>query len=304
MRPRRMLGARRPRRVRATSCSTAIVPRSSTRSPPTGSGPRWRPTLPSCGRRSATSTDTKSAGCGRACIRHEFPKAEYAGRVDALRRRYVLLKLPVALWTLTRELDRNRAAPSVPVRLRAVSRRGISYRSCPTAIPAIKVLLLPKDTNALGTIFGGVILSHIDLASAVEARKHGARRFVTKAMRAVEFVAPVHVGDIVNFYCETAAGGTHVGDGAGIGRSRALERRQRASRSSHRGRSRPGVRGRTGTPVPHRRRPASRAARRARRRRDTSGRPMPGTRPVPASREVERGAASRSKGRIGPRGSD
>ena len=41
-----------------------------------------------------------------------------------------------------------------------------------TRIPAIKVHLLPKDTNALGTIFGGVILSHIDLASAVEARKH------------------------------------------------------------------------------------------------------------------------------------
>jgi acyl-CoA thioesterase YciA len=70
-------------------------------------------------------------------------------------------------------------------------------------MPAIRVLLLPKDTNALGTIFGGVILSHIDLASAVEARRHGARRFVTKAMREVEFHAPVHVGDIVSFYCET-----------------------------------------------------------------------------------------------------
>lgn len=67
-------------------------------------------------------------------------------------------------------------------------------------VPAIKVLLLPKDTNALGTIFGGVILSHIDLASAVEARRHARRSFVTKAMNAVEFVAPVHVGDIVNFY--------------------------------------------------------------------------------------------------------
>jgi hypothetical protein len=33
-------------------------------------------------------------------LRQEFPKREYAGRVDALRRRYVLLKLPVALWTL------------------------------------------------------------------------------------------------------------------------------------------------------------------------------------------------------------
>ena len=65
-------------------------------------------------------------------------------------------------------------------------------------IPAIKVLLLPKDTNALGTIFGGVILSHIDLASAVEARKTAAHRFVTKAIREVEFHSPVFVGDIVN----------------------------------------------------------------------------------------------------------
>ena len=72
-----------------------------------------------------------------------------------------------------------------------------------SAVPAIKVLLLPKDTNALGTIFGGVILSHIDLASAVEARKAAPLRYVTKAMREVEFHAPVFLGDIVNFYTET-----------------------------------------------------------------------------------------------------
>ncbi len=70
-------------------------------------------------------------------------------------------------------------------------------------IPAIKVLLLPKDTNAFGTIFGGVILSHIDLASAVEARKTAPHRYVTKAMNAVEFHAPVFVGDLVNFFTET-----------------------------------------------------------------------------------------------------
>lgn len=70
-------------------------------------------------------------------------------------------------------------------------------------VPAIKVLLLPKDTNAYGTIFGGVILSHIDLASAVEARKLAARRYVTKAMREVEFHQPVFLGDIVNFFTET-----------------------------------------------------------------------------------------------------
>jgi acyl-CoA thioesterase YciA len=70
-------------------------------------------------------------------------------------------------------------------------------------VPAIKVLLLPKDTNAHGTIFGGVILSNIDLASAVEARKVAPRRFVTKAMREVEFHEPVFVGDVVSFYTET-----------------------------------------------------------------------------------------------------
>jgi acyl-CoA thioesterase YciA len=73
----------------------------------------------------------------------------------------------------------------------------------PERVPAIKVLLLPKDTNALGTIFGGVILSNIDLASAVEARKAGARRFVTKAMREVDFHQPVFLGDIVSFFTET-----------------------------------------------------------------------------------------------------
>ena len=69
--------------------------------------------------------------------------------------------------------------------------------------PAIRVLLLPKDTNAYGTIFGGVILSHIDLASAIEARRAGPHRFVTKAMREVEFHEPVFVGDIVSFFTET-----------------------------------------------------------------------------------------------------
>ena len=58
----------------------------------------------------------------------------------------------------------------------------------------------PRDTNARGTIFGGVILSHIDLAGAVAARQHAPKNFVTKAMREVEFIAPVYVGDVVSFY--------------------------------------------------------------------------------------------------------
>jgi acyl-CoA thioesterase YciA len=76
-------------------------------------------------------------------------------------------------------------------------------RDVPERVPAIRVLLLPKDTNALGTIFGGVILSNIDLASAIEARKVAPHRYVTKAMREVEFHEPVYLGDIVSFYTET-----------------------------------------------------------------------------------------------------
>lgn len=90
--------------------------------------------------------------------------------------------------------------PAVPGR-----KGGMTYSwQMPERVPAIKVLLLPKDTNNLGTIFGGVILSHIDLASAVEARKSGGpHRYVTKAMREVEFHEPVFLGDIVNFFTET-----------------------------------------------------------------------------------------------------
>jgi acyl-CoA thioesterase YciA len=62
---------------------------------------------------------------------------------------------------------------------------------------------MPRDTNAWGTIFGGVILSYIDLAGGVEARKHGGHTFVTIAMREVVFHQPVYVGDLVSFYTRT-----------------------------------------------------------------------------------------------------
>lgn len=65
---------------------------------------------------------------------------------------------------------------------------------------AVRVMLLPKDTNAHGTIFGGVILSQIDLAGAVEARRISRHKVVTVAMNAVEFHQPVYVGDVVSFY--------------------------------------------------------------------------------------------------------
>jgi acyl-CoA thioesterase YciA len=75
--------------------------------------------------------------------------------------------------------------------------------------PAIRITLLPRDTNPQGTIFGGIILSYIDMAGAIEAhRRTRIERFVTVAMREVIFHRPVFVGDLVSFYAETIRIGT------------------------------------------------------------------------------------------------
>lgn len=69
-------------------------------------------------------------------------------------------------------------------------------------VPAIRVLMMPRDTNPAGTIFGGVILSHMDQAGGEGAKLHGADRVVTVAMNEVVFHKPVFVGDLVSYYTE------------------------------------------------------------------------------------------------------
>jgi acyl-CoA thioesterase YciA len=69
---------------------------------------------------------------------------------------------------------------------------------------AIRLTMMPRDTNAHGTVFGGIILSYIDVAGGVEAvRQTGHDRFVTVAMKEVIFHEPVFIGDLVSFYAET-----------------------------------------------------------------------------------------------------
>ena len=71
---------------------------------------------------------------------------------------------------------------------------------------AVKVVMMPRDTNAVGTIFGGVLLSYIDQAGAVgathEIRSQGwpTPALVTVAMNGVEFHEPVRVGEVVSFW--------------------------------------------------------------------------------------------------------
>lgn len=79
---------------------------------------------------------------------------------------------------------------------------------CQIRYLAIKVLMMPRDTNPHGTIFGGVLLSYIDQAGAIGAR-YGIRcagwpdrSVVTVAMDKIEFHQPVYVGDVVSFWTE------------------------------------------------------------------------------------------------------
>ena len=69
---------------------------------------------------------------------------------------------------------------------------------------AIRLTMMPRDTNAHGTVFGGIILSYIDVAGGVEAVRHTRHnRFVTVAMKEVIFHEPVFIGDLVSFYAKT-----------------------------------------------------------------------------------------------------
>jgi acyl-CoA thioesterase YciA len=70
---------------------------------------------------------------------------------------------------------------------------------------AIQVVMMPRDTNPMGSIFGGVILSYIDQAGAIGARREVQKaggplpNLLTVAVNRVEFKRPVHVGDVVRF---------------------------------------------------------------------------------------------------------
>lgn len=68
---------------------------------------------------------------------------------------------------------------------------------------ALSVVMMPRDANVYGTIFGGIILSYIDQAGFVEAKRHGIHRWVTASIDRVDFTKPVYVGDVVRFMTRT-----------------------------------------------------------------------------------------------------
>ncbi|MDH5230755.1 MAG: acyl-CoA thioesterase [Gammaproteobacteria bacterium] len=72
----------------------------------------------------------------------------------------------------------------------------------PDKNPALRIIPMPKDTNASGDIFGGWIMSQVDMAASVEASRRAKGRVVTVAVKEFQFHQPVFVGDLVSCFAE------------------------------------------------------------------------------------------------------
>lgn len=73
--------------------------------------------------------------------------------------------------------------------------------------PVIRAMMMPKDTNAHGTIFGGIILSLVDQAAGIVAAQRSRSKVVTLKMNEVIFRHPVFVGDVVSVYARVVSVG-------------------------------------------------------------------------------------------------
>ena len=74
--------------------------------------------------------------------------------------------------------------------------------------PQIRVLAMPSDTNASGDIFGGWLMSQVDIAGSITAYRRARGRVVTVAVNEFRFLKPVFVGDLVSLYARVL----HVGN--------------------------------------------------------------------------------------------
>ena len=71
-------------------------------------------------------------------------------------------------------------------------------------VPSIRAVAMPADTNPSGDIFGGWVLSQMDLAGSVLARQITKNRVTTIAVDKMRFHKPIMIGDIVSFYTEVS----------------------------------------------------------------------------------------------------
>ncbi len=75
-----------------------------------------------------------------------------------------------------------------------------AHVAAPSGEIVIRTIAMPADTNEHGDIFGGWLMSQMDLGGAVLARNHAKKRVVTVAVQEMAFVSPVSVGDTVTCY--------------------------------------------------------------------------------------------------------
>ena len=71
----------------------------------------------------------------------------------------------------------------------------------------LRTMAMPADTNAVGDIFGGWVLSQMDLAGGIAAGQRARRRVVTISVEQMTFIRPVHVGDVLCVYCRVTGVG-------------------------------------------------------------------------------------------------
>ncbi len=81
----------------------------------------------------------------------------------------------------------------------------------PSGTLTIRTLAMPADTNPAGDIFGGWVMSQMDIAGAIAAVERVKGRVVTVAVEAMTFIAPVKVGDVLCVYCAVDRVGTTSG---------------------------------------------------------------------------------------------
>ena len=78
-------------------------------------------------------------------------------------------------------------------------------------IPVIRVPAMPADLNEGGTVFGGWIMSQVDIAGSIPAAERAAGTVVTRAVDSFEFKRPVYAGDLISCYAEvTTVGRTSI----------------------------------------------------------------------------------------------
>lgn len=84
----------------------------------------------------------------------------------------------------------------------------MSKDTAPTTSPTTRTMAMPADTNPSGDVFGGWVLSQMDIAAGISAGQRAQSRVVTASIDAMNFIRPVHVGDILGVYTTITRVGT------------------------------------------------------------------------------------------------